>query len=233
MYNMMNLFHSVFPAECLLCGLKFHQISVPDEYFCRRCRPTLPYITTACRVCAAVITRTGVCGRCLSSPPYFDASLSVFEFAQPISEIIHKFKYRQQFHLGKILSVELGRTILSLDEPLPEMIIPVPLHKKRLRQRGYNQSAMIARHLSKILKIPHKNNYLSRKKYSPPQIQLSAAQRRRAVSNAFVTNLPRRYRRIALVDDVVTTTHTANQAAKALKRAGNNHVTVWSLARNT
>ena len=102
-----------------------------------------------------------------------------------------------------------------------------------LRQRGFNQSAMIARHVSNQLNIPCCNDYLVRHKFAAPQIELTARQRRNSVNNAFIVNHHRRYDHIALVDDVVTTTHTVNQAARALKIGGTQYVSVWSLARNT
>ena len=229
MYNMAKLFQSVIPNKCLLCG----QSTAAGESFCIHCHQALPYITRACSICAAVIDEPGICGQCLSNRPYFDSSVSVFEFMEPISSCIYKFKYQHQFYLGKILSLELSKALLSKNARLPDLIIPVPLHKKRLRQRGFNQSAMIARHVSKKLKIPCKNSYLARHKFSVPQIELNAKQRQMAVNNAFSISHDHRYSHIALIDDVVTTTHTVNQAAKALKSGGTESVSVWSIARNT
>lgn len=233
MYNTPKLFQSLIPRKCLLCDQILDQHTAPSENFCICCHQTLPFITTACPICAAVLDKPDICGQCLTRPPYFEFSLSAFEFLQPVSYLIYKFKYQHQFYLGHILSLELCRAILMMNARLPDLIIPVPLHKKRLRQRGFNQSAIIARHLAKKLKIPCKNNYLARHKFSAPQVELSARQRRIAVNNAFIINHHRHYRHIALIDDVVTTTHTVNQAAKALKLGGTNMVSVWSLARNT
>ena len=225
----LRLFGSIFPNKCLLC----HQNLSPHKEFCRHCHKTLPFNAIACPVCAAIVSLPVRCGQCLSCKPFFDSSLSVFEFTEPVSRFIYKFKYHHQFNLGKTLSLELAAAIEAQKNELPDLIIPVPLHRKRLRQRGFNQSAMIARHVAKKLKIPFKNNYLIRHKFSVPQIELSAKQRRQAVNNAFAVKNKQRYKHIALVDDVVTTTHTVNQAAKALKKTGTQFVSVWSLARNT
>ena len=238
MYNLRLLFSSIIPCQCLLCAQILDQRNVDQrpsgsESFCSYCLQNLPFIVTACPLCAAVLDKVEICGHCLSTRPYFDSSISAFEFIQPISDCIYKFKYQHQFYLGKILSLELTRAIIKSNVRQPDIIVPVPLHIKRLKQRGFNQSAMIARHISKKLKIPYKNNYLVRHKYSVPQIELSASQRLTAVKNAFRIKHKQRYRHIALVDDVVTTTHTVNQAAKALKFGGTEMVSVWSVARNT
>ena len=233
MYNLMRPFRWLSCRQCHLCAQIFESNAVTGENFCTYCLQSLPFISTACPVCAVVLDKAEICGRCLSTRPYFDSSQSVFEFKQPICRFIYNFKYQQQFYLGKILSQELSRAIVTINAQRPDLIIPVPLHIKRLRQRGFNQSAMIARHVSKILKIPYKTGYLVRHKYAAPQIELNARQRQIAVNNAFRINSKQSYRHIALIDDVVTTTHTVNQAARALKHGGTDLVSVWSLARNT
>ena len=229
MYTRCQQYNCVFPRKCLLCD----QSTVAGQNFCKHCYLTLPFITTACPVCAAVLALPEICGRCLAKKPFFDASVSVFEFREPVSSYIYQFKYQHRFFLGRILSLELATATSTFNSSLPDLIIPVPLHKKRLRQRGFNQSAMIARYVAKKMKISFKNNYLVRHKFYAPQIELNARQRQDAVKNAFIINHKKRYPHIALVDDVVTTTHTVNQAAKALKQAGTEFVSVWSLARNT
>ncbi len=233
MYDLNRLFQSIFPNRCLLCDQICDPGTATGVNFCNHCQQTLPYLRRACPTCAAVLESTAKCGYCLSHRIYFESSVSVFKFAEPVSSYIYRFKYHHQFYLGKILSLELFAAISELNAPLPDLIVPVPLHGKRLRQRGFNQSAVIARHLSKKLNIPCKNDYLARRKFSKPQIELTARERKAAVKNAFILNHNRRYNHIALVDDVVTTTHTVNQAAKALKLGGTQHVCVWSLARNT
>ena len=229
MHPLSLLFNRVFPCYCLVCD----QRTQPGQNFCQYCYLTLPFINAACPVCAAVLARSEICGRCLAETPFFDASTSVFEFTEPISHYIYQYKYQDRFFLGKVLSLELATAVSSFKPGLPDLIVPVPLHQKRLRQRGFNQSAMIARHVARKIKIPFKNNYLCRHKFVAPQTELNARQRRDAVKNAFSVNQQDRYTHIALVDDVVTTTHTVNQAARALKTAGTQFVSVWSVARNT
>lgn len=229
MYNPAKLFQSVIPSICLLCQQDTH----PGLNFCEHCYPTLPFIRSACPVCAAVMKKSGICGKCLLKRPYFDSSLSVFQFTEPISSYIYRFKYRHEFHLGDVLSRELAKAVLSNDAVPPEIIIPVPLHRKRLRKRGFNQCAIIARNISRVVKIPFKNDYLFRHKFAVPQVELTARQRRLAVEAAFSTRHPQCYNHVALVDDVVTTAHTVNQAARALKLGGTQYISVWSLARST
>ncbi len=128
---------------------------------------------------------------------------------------------------------ELIALLVKSRQPLPEVIIPIPLHRRRLIRRGYNQSSLIARSLSKALSIPCDNKSLIRNKYAKPQIELTAKQREQAVRGAFKVNTKCKFKHVALVDDVISTSNTANQASKALKKSGVQTVTLWALARNT
>ncbi len=175
----------------------------------------------------------GVCGRCLSHPPYFDSAVIPFEFETPVNQLIHQFKYNHQFYAYRPLIEELIKLIDLSSQTLPDIIIPIPLHPRRLFVRGFNQSSMIAKILANELNIPSSNQLLLRHKYTKPQVQLSAKQREQAVKNAFRVGQILNFEHIVLVDDVMTTSHTINQAAKVLKNSGARKISVWALARNT
>ena len=117
---------------------------------------------------------------------------------------------------------------------LPEVILPVPLHHVRQWQRGYNQADLLARQLSQWLKIPVKNDLITRTKRTPTQRGLSAKDRRKNLRNAFQLSAKHRhfpYRHVALIDDVITTGSTLNETAKLLRQANVAHIQVWGLAR--
>lgn len=215
--------------RCLLC-----QDSVEDdEWICRYCRQNLPLIDSACPVCGMPAVCNTVCGRCLASPPYYHYTIAPLRFQPPVTALVYRLKYHHQFFLARALATELARHILKSSTPLPELIIPLPLHRKRLRRRGFNQSQMLARALSRQLGIACDSTHLVRRRYARPQVELDADDRKRAVDNAFAARPGLKVQHIALVDDVISTSHTANQAARALKRAGIKSISIWAIARNT
>ena len=224
-----NIKQIFFHRTCLLCQQKLSL----DNWFCSICSINLPRTEYPCRICARPHCYDGICGHCLNNPPYYDSALVPFEFKKPINKFIYQFKYSYQFYAYKPLIHDLYRLIQLSSQSPPDLIIPIPLHPRRLRIRGFNQSSLIAKTLAKKLNIPFSNRLLIRHKYSKPQVQLSARKREEAVKNVFKLKKKVNARHIALVDDVITTSHTINQAAKALKRSGVEKISVWALARNT
>ena len=145
--------------------------------------------------------------------------------------MIKKLKYQARLDVIRSLSqLLLERIRLERIEP-PECLVPVPLHPTRLRKRGFNQAREIARALVKNLPLPVDDRLLRRHKATAQQYDLSPSQRRMNVKDAFSTSKSMSYKRVALVDDVVTTGATASELACLLKRHGVQHVQVWSLAR--
>ena len=224
-----NLKQVFFYRTCLLCQQKLSS----RNWFCSNCNLALPRVEYPCQICATPGNYDGICGRCLIDPPYYDCALVPFEFKNPISKLIHQFKYNHQFYACKPLIKDLHRLVEISNQPLPDLIIPIPLHPYRLITRGFNQSSLIAKTLAKRLDIPYNNRLLTRYKYGKPQVQLSAKQREKAVKNVFKLKQKINTRHIALVDDVITTSHTVNQAAKALTKFGVEKISVWALTRNT
>lgn len=216
------------PQACCLCG----QTS-GSQALCANCQKDLPRIQNACQQCGlplAQLSSPSVCGHCLKQPPYFDRVIASFAYASPISQLVSKLKFRGQIQLARLLGELLRDTIQSSD-PQAQAILPVPLHPRRLRQRGFNQALEIARPLSKALGIPILPHCITRLRNTLPQSEQKASERVRNVRNAFQLKALPSYRSIAIIDDVMTSGHTVNEIAKLLRQAGMERIEVWCVAR--
>lgn len=171
-----------------------------------------------------------LCGRCLTKNPSFDETHAPFLYDDVMRFLITQLKFQQRYKHARLLGTLLANYLAETTE-LAECIIPIPLHPKRYRQRGFNQSIEIARHLSNQLAIPLDLNSCVRQKDTPHQTGLPAKQRRKNIKNAFSVIKPLHYQHIAIVDDVMTTGATAEALAQALKRHGVSRVDVWVCAR--
>ena len=178
------------------------------------------------------------CGNCLQQEPAWDRMVIIGRYNEPLSTLIHRFKFQKQFWLDRTLARLLYLAIRNARRThglmIPDVIIPVPLHHFRQWQRGYNQADLLARQLAKWLRIPYANDVLRRTKRTPTQRGLSAKDRRQNLKNAFQLTpkgKQRRYRCVALVDDVITTGSTLNEIAKQLRKMHVEHIQVWGLAR--
>lgn len=162
----------------------------------------------------------------------------VGRYQEPLSSLIHRFKFQNQFWLDRTLARLLLLAVYQARREqgllLPELLIPVPLHRLRQWRRGYNQAALIAAYLSRWLSLPCRNDLLYRIKHTTSQLGLSAAMRRKNLQNAFSAS-PQLchcgYTSVALIDDVITTGTTLNTLAKLLRAQGISHIQVWGLAR--
>lgn len=217
----------LLPTTCRLCGANSEQ----GRELCCGCHADLPWNASACRRCSEPLSATQpdlLCGRCLRRPPPFDQVLAPLHFAAPIDRLIHAFKFRGDLAAGRLLTGLLADAVVA---PLPDLLLPVPLHHRRLRQRGFNQALEIARQLGRAHRIPVATDLLVRSRDTPPQHALPAKARRTNIRGAFELKATLPSVRIALVDDVLTTGHTAAEVARVLRRAGAARVEVWVVAR--
>ena len=145
--------------------------------------------------------------------------------------LIMDFKFRHKLSIARLLGGLLANQIQQLRLALPEVLIPVPLHPLRLRERGFNQSVEIARHLMQQLHVPMDFDLCQRSKRTGVQSGLSAKERIRNMKNAFTITGENAYRHVAIVDDVMTTGQTARELAKRLKASGVKTIQVWTIAR--
>lgn len=172
------------------------------------------------------------CGRCLKDPPAFSTIKVFWDYQPPFTQLITRLKFNAKLHyarlLGEWMADELEK-IPSADRP--HCLIPVPLHRKRLQERGYNQALEIAKPIAKRLNIRLTIDQCERVQNTQPQSDLDAKQRARNVSQAFHLSRPLKGSHIALMDDVVTTGHTVNSLSKQFKQAGAERIDVWCVGR--
>ncbi|QGZ28706.1 ComF family protein [Stutzerimonas stutzeri] len=207
------------------------------ESLCGPCEAELPWLDGQCSICALPLGAHGlICGQCLKHPPAFDHVAAPWRFAFPVDSLITRFKHQSRWPFGRLLAEHLARFVLHrFDEglPRPDLLLPVPLARRRLRQRGFNQAQMLADWLSAALGIAVRSDLLQRVQDTPSQQQLDALNRRRNLRQAFALTetSPLDGRHVALIDDVLTTGATAQALARLLKRSGAERVDIYCLAR--
>ncbi|MGR3984006.1 MAG: ComF family protein [Gammaproteobacteria bacterium] len=218
------VFDALLPRRCPLCAAR------AECGFCDDCRRLLPWIIAACEICGAELPESGVCGRCQAPPPEYEHAVIPFQYGEPVAGQIRMLKYHDQLGHAGALGAMLSRHARPGSPPRPDVLMPVPLHRKRLRRRGFNQALEIARQVGRDLGIEVSHRELRRIKNTVPQVGLGHAARRDNVKGAFRAARIR-HAHVGLVDDVVTSGSTVNAAARALKRAGVETVSVWAVAR--
>jgi ComF family protein len=197
---------------------------------CAACDADLShYRAPACPVCALPTPSGQVCGACLQHPPAFDQTLAAFSYHFPIDRLLHAFKYSGNLALTGILTEPLAQ--LAAGHPKPDFLMPMPLHPGRLKERGFNQSLEIARPISRWLDIPLAADACRRTRDTPTQAGLKWKERRRNVRGAFTCDLDLSGKKIAVLDDVMTTGATLNEISRILKGRGASEVSAWVVAR--
>ncbi|WP_337998548.1 ComF family protein [Methylomonas methanica] len=166
----------------------------------------------------------------MKKTPSFDETHAPFLYSDALRFLITQLKFNRQFKHARLLGTLLAWHLAENVE-LPECIVPVPLHRNRYRERGFNQSIEIARHLSAQLSLPLELNYCVRTRDTAHQTGLPAKQRNKNMRHAFTISQALTYRHIAIVDDVMTTGATVASLASALKKQGANRVDIWVCAR--
>ncbi len=222
--------HWLFPGICLLCS---GRVATNNE-FCDACEASLPRLYNGCEQCAVPLAEASAaqhrCGACQQHPPAFHRALAPFVYAAPIDRLIQDLKYRQRLETARLLGARLADYVASRD-PEIDVIVPVPLHAKRLRERGYNQSLEIARPVAEQLGLRLDYQSGQRTRATPPQTSLPPKARQRNVRNAFKVTGSFKGARVAVLDDVMTTGHTVNAFATCLKKAGAKSIELWVVAR--
>jgi len=203
---------------------------------CDGCRADLPIVEVACNSCALPIVadnKSNFCGQCIGHDFYVDYAINLFHYVNPVDYLIGQMKFQQQLSVVAVLADLLKAHIESntLEHGLPDALLPVPLHKKRLTKRGFNQSLEIVKPLAKSQSIPLLLNTIERVKNTQAQTNLSKQARKKNVSGGFTLLEKPLHSHIVIIDDVVTTGATTNELAKLLKKSGVEKVGVWSLAR--
>lgn len=180
-------------------------------------------------MCALPALDGKACGACLRHPPAFDRTLAAFSYGFPIDRLLHAFKYASDLALAGVLAEPLAR--IAAGHPKPDLLLPMPLHPSRLRERGFNQALEIARPISKWLGIPLATDACRRTRDTPSQAGLKLKERRRNVRGAFACDLGLAGKKVAVLDDVMTTGATLNELSRILKSRGAAEVSAWVVAR--
>ena len=233
----------LYPPRCRACGGRIN--GRDSAYFCASCKKNIQLVShPLCKVCGKPFPDASgddhICGVCLARPPHFACARAWACYPReeldehPLRQVVQKFKYGRKVSLGKPLGQLMARGCQEfLSECQVGLIIPVPLHPKRLRWRGFTQSVLLARQISRDYKIPMDPFVLRRNKETSAQTQLTEEERRRNVRAAFAMNPERSIEgnNILLVDDVYTSGATVNECSRTLKKHGAKEVYVLTLAR--
>ena len=222
-----RLLRRAWPAHCLACGGR----GEAGRDLCATCHAGLPWLQVACPRCALPLPAPAeACGECLRNPPPLDAVRAAFVYAPPLDRLLPRFKFHGDLAAGRLLAALMRETAPSI--PHGSAIVPVPLHRKRLRMRGYDQALELAKPLAATCGLPLRDDLLHRARATAAQSRLHADQRKRNLRNAFEVDASIALPACAvLIDDVMTTGATLHAAAKALRKAGVARVEAWVCAR--
>ncbi len=221
--------------RCLLCDLPSRP---SNSLLCQFCSKQLPYLPKNCCVqCAIPLSDQEkssdlTCGNCLRSAPYFDHTYCPFEYAFPIQELITSLKFNQRLLIANLLGSLLADFLIQHITAKPNLIIPVPLHLKKLQNRGFNQALLLANIIGKQLNTPVMTQLIQKTTATASQSSLRYQERQANIANCFrVHSNQTMPAHVTLVDDVMTTGATTNAIAKALTKAGVTQVDVYCCAR--
>lgn len=224
--NIRTAIERLLPAQpCVLCG-RMSQ----DGLWCAPCDRSLPYLAAMrCPTCALPTPAGELCGHCLKHPPLFTRATAAYAYAYPFDRLIQAMKYREQLPLAQAFAEKLAQGIDR--RHLPDYLIAMPLHPAKLRERGFNQSLLLAVALARTLNLEALPHACRRVRDTPPQSALPWKERKKNMRNAFCCDMNLDGRHVALVDDVLTTGASLNALATAVKKRGATEVSAWVVAR--
>jgi ComF family protein len=225
----------IYPEVCDLCG---SQRATPAQgYVCQRCREQVGFIEPPlCQHCGrpyeGEITVDFVCSDCRGADYSFVSARSAAVARGPVLEAVHGYKYDGKLWFESFLAELLvSRAIPELRADEWDVVVPVPLHATKQRERGFNQSEQLGRWLAKAMGLPLRTNIVRRVVATRTQTRLNRDERQANVRDAFAVICRVQGARVILLDDVFTTGATTNACARALRQAGASTVCVWTVAR--
>ncbi len=234
---LMGLVDTVFPRICVVCGAVLS--GNRKSCFCSKCLSRISFIKPPiCSCCGFPFIDYGgadhFCSECISLPQYFSIARSVGRYETSLRDAIHQFKYKGKIAVGETLGklmAEYEYDSFSIEDY--SLIVPVPLHPRRLRERGFNQSVVLAREIAGEHSISLDFTILKRMIYTEPQVNLDRKKRGSNVKGAFkiMDSEGVKGERVILIDDVYTTGSTVRECARVLIRSGVAEVAVLTLAR--
>ena len=236
-----KLFTALFPSRCLLCRNTIHlpvmEQEAVDIDICGPCISGLPHNCRYCSRCALPLPvdlpANVMCGRCIQKTPVFDYCQSLFRYEDDVIKLVHQLKFSDRLTCARSIGEMLvkGSERLFSTHGKPDCLLPVPLHSKRLYDRGYNQSIEISRGLARQHTMVIDHVSVIRQRSTATQTGLDARSRLKNIKGAFRLNKEISYDHVLIIDDVVTTSATVNELARLLKKNGVRKVGVLSFAR--
>ena len=221
----------LLPGCCLLCG----KLTGRQQDLCPACRSKLPLNDHHCRSCAqplpSSIADGSLCGRCQKKQPFFDHCFAPFRYQDELTRLHHNFKFHHKLAAGRLMADLMSEQLAVPSRRLPQLLIPVPLHTRRLRERGFNQAQELTRILSARLSIAVDSHSLCRTRDTSAQSSLPKKERQKNIRNAFALSAKVDSSHVAIIDDVMTTGLTVNEIAKILRASGVSEIEIWVFAR--
>jgi ComF family protein len=208
------------PSLCFNCERKTN-----DKYLCAGCKDKIEFIyPPLCRLCSQPIVedKGGLCQNCLEKDTPYEKLICITRYKEPMVNLIHLFKYKDYACLAEVFSQFMIEHLLKIGFSFSpfDIITAVPMHPAKLRNRGYNQSAMLALLLANYFKITFKNDIIYESEQRPSQSKLNAAKRQKNIEGVFCVKENMSGAKIILIDDILTTGSTVKACAYALKEKG-------------
>ena len=231
-----HLFDRLWPGHCLVCGQTCDDgCGDPGnpgrQDLCPACRHALPWNRSACLRCSLPLPLPAdACGHCQRRPPPLTVARAAFRYEAPLDRLLPRLKFHDDLAAGRLLGGLMAEALADAERP--DALVPLTLHRRRLRSRGFDQTLELAKPLARALALPLRDDLLVRVRETAPQSRLDAPARRRNLRRAFAVRsgiaVPAH---VVLIDDVMTTGATLHAAADALLRAGAVRVDAWVCAR--
>jgi len=226
-----NIANLLLPPLCFCCEKR-----ILEGYLCQNCQEKLIFLDRPlCRFCAKPLgeNQTGICKNCQKKVFPYERLLSILAYREPLISLIHPFKYTNYEYLGKFLSSLMSNHLkkIRFRNYGYDFITAVPMHRHKLKSRGYNQAEILAKHLADHLKIPFQNDIIYDINIRPQQVKLSSQKRKENIEGSFRVEKNLKDKKIILVDDIFTTGSTISACAKALKDKEAQNITIITLAK--
>lgn len=207
----------IFTPLCLDCGKK-----IDENYLCARCQNKIMFLGI------------GLCSYCYQDKIYhFNQAISITAYKEPMVKLIHLFKYKNCDYLADFFAKLMIEHLLKIKVNFSgyDAMLSVPMHRDKLKKRGYNQAELLAKPLSNYFKIPLRNDIINCKNVNASQTKLSKVARQKNVAGAFTVNGNLKDKNLLLIDDILTTGSTINACAKTLRENGAKRITIITLAK--
>lgn len=220
-----------FPAFCFSCDKK-----ITSGYLCRQCEDAIAFCyPPRCKFCAQSLKDYSkhICKACFKKKFPYKNLITTAIYKEPLSKIIHLFKYKHYDYLADYLSKLMISHLMkiNLDISSHNLLIPVPIHPQKFKERGYNQSLLLAKKLENHFKIPLQSDIICKLNNTPAQVNLKKEERKKNILGSFAVKKDLKNKQIILIDDIFTTGATVHECATMLKKNNAEYITVLTLSK--